>query len=200
MPLFKRRNKAGTAQGPVVETNPNISKSSSDYWKSKAEEPRVLHGNPLSKIANLSFEWRNSVARNGNEVAAQQSHNTVMRHLADARYAHENKNYSEAAGHFGQALGRIVIPNDHPIHGVLGMPTDVGTGNKQSLFFHHKDMVAALKTYASQAEKWHAENPVKKKKSILDDEDDDPMVHLHDENPELIPPVPGQKSKSPLDD
>lgn len=24
MPLFRRRNKAGTAEGPVVETNPNI--------------------------------------------------------------------------------------------------------------------------------------------------------------------------------
>ena len=24
MPLFRRRNKAGTAEGPVVESNPNI--------------------------------------------------------------------------------------------------------------------------------------------------------------------------------
>lgn len=42
MPLFRRRNKAGTAEGPVVETNPSIQQP-------RKEQPAVAASKPVDE-------------------------------------------------------------------------------------------------------------------------------------------------------
>jgi hypothetical protein len=75
MPLFKRRNRAGTSQGSVVETNPHVKPSS---WDFEGQANAIHAARPTGM---------DTVRRQNDETAAARRAEQVRKsHGSDARW------------------------------------------------------------------------------------------------------------------
>jgi hypothetical protein len=157
--LFRKR---GTGQGAVQESNPNIAQRE---YKSPAQEPHLGINSIERHISEFAGAVNDKVrSKGGNIDSGIKKTNEDIR---KGMQLHSEKKFSEAATAFERAHGHI--SHHATAAGGLGDQKAQIFGQTKSLLFHKNDIEANLKDYADKAKAWHAENPAKPTKSILED-------------------------------
>jgi hypothetical protein len=157
--LFRKR---GTGQGAVQESNPSIAQRE---YKSPAQEPHLGINRIERHISQFAGAINNKVRSKGGNIDSDIKR--TNEEIRKGMQLHSEKKFSEAANAFADAHGSIA----HHVTGgsyLIDHKAQV-LGQTKALLFHKKDIEAGLKDYADKAKAWHAENPAKPTKSILED-------------------------------